>query len=279
MYKEAINIRKDVFLNQNIITVKKDNKSFLDDEDYHEVIVDTAKNVSLNVSAILELAHTRIGDVPYSLEAALLSSAHIRFHTGIDKFACAYHIFCECCKQNIYNNETAPFPMYKAMIVLPDAIFCHKFMAILGKENIGQYLFDKDFKVTGINMCNNCIPYHDTCIECCIGNDQQILDAISSNKSFKVCIQETLDIVDAFFRVIPTPKRNHPSLKDIFLPLEKMLRFKLYSSLKELLKTHLLACWEFFLQTPIQNIFPNTEIISTSLPSQLTFIINQSRRN
>jgi hypothetical protein len=57
----------------------------LDDDDYQEVIVGTAKKVSLNVSAILELAHTRIGDVPYSLEAALLSSAHIRFHTvGMD---------------------------------------------------------------------------------------------------------------------------------------------------------------------------------------------------
>jgi hypothetical protein len=94
-------------------------------------------------------------------------------------------------------------------------------MAILGKEEIGQYLFNKDFEVTGINMCTDCIPYHDTCIDCCIGNDQQILDALSSNKSFKVHIQERLDIVDAFFRVIPTPKRNHPSSKEIFLPLEK----------------------------------------------------------
>jgi hypothetical protein len=64
MYMDAIKIRKDVCLNGNIITVKKDNTSFLDDVDYHEVIVGTAKNVLLNVSAILELAHTRIGDVP-----------------------------------------------------------------------------------------------------------------------------------------------------------------------------------------------------------------------
>jgi hypothetical protein len=118
------------------------------------VITETAKNVSLNVSAILELAHTSNGDVPYSLEAALLSSAHNRFHTGIDEIACAYQIFCECCKQNIYNNETAPFPMDKAMMVLPDAIFCHKFKAILGEE-IGHYLLDKDFEVTGINMCTD----------------------------------------------------------------------------------------------------------------------------
>ena len=187
--------------------MKEDNKSFSDDDDYQEVITETAKSVSLNVSAILELAHARIGDVHHSLEAALLSSAHIRFHTGIDEIACAYHIFCECCKQNIYNNETTPFPMDKAMMVLPDAIFCHKFMAILG-EDIRQYLFNKDFEVTGITMCTNCISYRDTCIDCCIGNNQQILNALSSNKSFKVCIQETLDIVDAFFRVIPTPKET-----------------------------------------------------------------------
>jgi hypothetical protein len=73
--------------------------------------VGTAKNVSLNISAILERAHRRIGDVPYSLEAALLSSAYIRFHTEVDGYGCAYQIFCECCKQNIYNNETAPFTM------------------------------------------------------------------------------------------------------------------------------------------------------------------------
>jgi hypothetical protein len=243
MYKDALNFWNNVFLNENIITVNKDNKSFLDEDDYEDVITETAKNVSLNVSAILELAHTKIGDVPYSLEAALLSSAHIRFHTGIEEIACAYHIFCECCEIYIYNNETAPFPMNKAMMVLPDAIFCHKFKAILGEE-IRQYLFDKDFEVTGINMCTDYIHNHDTCIDCCIGNDQQILDALSYNKKFKVCIQETLDIMDAFFRVIPMPKRKHPSLKTIFLPLEQMMREKLYCSLKKPFRTQLLASWE-----------------------------------
>ncbi len=144
-------------------------------------------------------------------------------------------------RTKIYNNETAPFPMDKAMMVLPDAIFFHKFMAILGKEKIREYFFDKDFEVTGINMCTDCIPYRDTCIDCCIGNDQQILDALSSNKSFKVRIQETLDIVEAFFRVIPMPKRNHPSLKGIFLPLEQIMRFKLHSLLKGSFQNHLLA--------------------------------------
>ncbi len=54
------------------------------------MIVGTANNVLLNIFAILELAHMRIGDVPYFLEAALLSFAHIRFHTGGDGYACAY---------------------------------------------------------------------------------------------------------------------------------------------------------------------------------------------
>ncbi len=255
MYKDAVNFQKDVFLNENIITVKEDNKSFSDDDDYQVVITETAKDVLLNVSAILELAHTKIGHVPYSLEAALLLSAHIKFHIGIDEIACAYHIFCECRKQNIYNNETTPFPMNKAMMVLPDAIFCHKFMAILG-EDIQQYLFYKDFEVTGITMCTDCIFYCDTCIDCCIGNDQQILDALSSNKRLKVCIQETLDIMDDFFRVIPMPKRNHPSLKEIFLPLEKMMSFKLHSLLKEPFHKHLFASWEEFLQNQFGDIFP-----------------------
>ncbi len=82
MYKDAVNFWKDVFLNENIITVKEDNKSFLDDDDYQEVITETAKSVSLNVSAILELARTKIGDVPYSLEAALHLQLSLDFILG-----------------------------------------------------------------------------------------------------------------------------------------------------------------------------------------------------
>ncbi len=61
MYQNALKFQNDVFLNENIITVKKDNKSFSDDDDYQEMITETAKNVPLNVSAILELAHTSNG--------------------------------------------------------------------------------------------------------------------------------------------------------------------------------------------------------------------------
>jgi hypothetical protein len=144
-------------------------------------------------------------------------------------------------------------------------------MAILG-EDIQQYHFDKDFEVTGINMCPNCMLYRDICIDCFIGNDQQNLDALSSNKSFKVCIQEMLDIMDALFRVIPMPKRNHPSSKDIFLPLEQMMRFKLHSLLKGSFQNHLFASWEDFLQNQFEDIFPKNKIISTSLPMQLTLL-------
>ncbi len=51
MYKDAIKIRKDVFLNGIIVTVKQNKTSSLDDDYYHEVIVGTVKNVLLNVSA------------------------------------------------------------------------------------------------------------------------------------------------------------------------------------------------------------------------------------
>jgi hypothetical protein len=54
----------------------------------------------------------------------------------------------------------------------------------------------------------------------------------------------------------------------MFLPLEKMMRAKLYSSLKEPFKTQLLASWDIFLLNQIQDIFQTTEIISTSLPLQ-----------
>ncbi len=102
----------------NIVSLKQDNDSSSND-DLHlaanehnsdddksilldEVIFCTAKNVSLSISAILELAHTSDkGVIPYSLEAALLCSAQIRSHTGEKEYACKNDIFCECCRKNI----------------------------------------------------------------------------------------------------------------------------------------------------------------------------------
>jgi hypothetical protein len=117
------------------------------------------------------------------------------------------------------------------------------------------YLFEKKIEVTGINLCTEYIHNRDTCIDCCIGIDQQILNALSYNKNFKVRTQETFDIMDAFFRVIPMLKRNYPSSKDIFLPLEQMMRFKLYSSLKEPFKTQLLASWDDFYKIQFETAF------------------------
>ncbi len=103
----------------NIVSLKQDNDSSSND-DLHfatnehesdddesilhdEVIHCKAESVSLSTSAILELAHTSYKDViPYSLEALLLCSAQIRFHTGKKEYACKYDIFCECCGKNIY---------------------------------------------------------------------------------------------------------------------------------------------------------------------------------
>jgi hypothetical protein len=99
MYKSATEIRNNIFLNVNIVSLKQDNFSSSidglhlaanepeseDDENIHhdEVICHTAKNVSLSISAILELAHTSDkGVIPYYLKDALLCSAQIRFHSG-----------------------------------------------------------------------------------------------------------------------------------------------------------------------------------------------------
>ncbi len=156
------------------------------------------------------------------------------------------------------------------MMLLPDAILCHKFLAILGMEKIGEYLFDNDFDVIGIKVCTDCIPNRDTCNDCCIGNNQQVLDALSSNKNFKDHIKDTLDIVDAFFKVNPMAKKGHPSPREIFLLLDQMMRVKLYTSLSESYWNQLLASWKASLQplTPENEYFPSAPIIKTPFPSQ-----------
>jgi hypothetical protein len=84
----------------------------------------------LKVSAILELAHTNNGGlpnryIPYSLEAALLPSAMIKFHTpAIGLAHLSFTMYCGCCETNTYQ-DCSFFTMEQAMMVLPDAIFCH----------------------------------------------------------------------------------------------------------------------------------------------------------
>ncbi len=113
----------------------------------------------LKVSAILELAHTNSGGspseyIPYFLEAALLSSSMIKFQTVGEALAhSSFVIFCDCREKNIYKEETSAFTMAEAMRSLPDAMFCHKLLPVLGKKLITQYLFDKDFDFSCIQNC------------------------------------------------------------------------------------------------------------------------------
>jgi hypothetical protein len=202
----------------NIVSLKQDNDSsssddlFLaanehesdDDESilHDEASCCKAKNVLLSISAILELAHTcDKGVIPYFLETALLCSAQIRYDNGEKEYACKYDIFCECCGKNIYENESHSLSMAQAMTNLPDAIFCHKFWTVLGDKEIKRHLIDRHFEVMGIKKCTEAMPNHDNQNDCCIGNDQQILDALSPHKSYEDCMIDIFGIMDAFFTV------------------------------------------------------------------------------
>jgi hypothetical protein len=76
------------------------------------------------------------------------------------------------------------------------------------------------------------------------------------------------DIVHAFFRVISKATKGHPSSKEIFLPLEQMMRATLFESLDEPNNNNLLASWESHLPKNIEK-FPTTQTIPSPLPSQL----------
>jgi hypothetical protein len=78
------------------------------------VITHNATKVLLKVSAILELAHTNSGGspseyIPYSLEAALLSSSMIKFQTVGEALAhSSFVIFCECCEKIYTRKRSQP---------------------------------------------------------------------------------------------------------------------------------------------------------------------------
>ncbi len=80
------------------------------------------------------------------------------------------------------------------MMMLPDAIFCHKFKAILGKE-IKHYLFDKDFKVTGIICAPIIFIIVTLAFIVALGTISIFLTLSHTTKISKVHIQETLDIM------------------------------------------------------------------------------------
>jgi hypothetical protein len=93
--------------------------------------------------------------------------------------------------------------MAEAMKILPNAIFCHEFRAVIGDKETKLFLFDRQFEVMGIKKCTEAMPNCDNQNDCYIGNDQQILDALSPHKSYEDCMKDMFDIKDAFFTVPP----------------------------------------------------------------------------
>ncbi len=135
--------------------------------------------------------------------------------------------------ETIHTKKSNSLSMAEAMTILPDAIFCHKFWAVLGDKEIKCYLFDRQFEVTGLKKCTMAMPNCDNQKDCCIGNNQQILDALSPHKSHEDCMRDMFDIMGAFFTVPSKKMRGHISPDIIFLPLEQMMRELLYKSLDE----------------------------------------------
>ncbi len=144
-----------------------------------------ASNVIMKISSLLELVHTNNGGepsefIPFSLEAALLSSATITFdlHDNDMSFS-RFSVYCECCKTKIYNESAGIHTMSDVMKTLPDAMFCHKLGHFIDGEKIRNYLFDTNFKCT---MIKHCCPHDDTTPnDSCIGNDQEFLDGFNSH--------------------------------------------------------------------------------------------------
>ncbi len=58
-------------------------------------------------------------------------------------------------------NESHFLSMAQAMTNLPNTIFCHKFWAVLGDEEIKLNLFDRNFEVKGMKKCTEAMPNHD----------------------------------------------------------------------------------------------------------------------
>ncbi len=93
-------------------------------------------------------------------------------------------------------------------MVLPDAIFCYKYMAILGKEKIGQYLFNNDSEVTGIIMTDFHPVWYTSVLDC------------PKTNIFSVVPYSTLQLVcNSSKKTYSTDTRVH---KCLFFPLKMM---------------------------------------------------------
>ncbi len=56
--------------------------------------------------------------------------------------------------------------------------------------------------------------------DCCIGSNQQILDALSPHKIYEDCMKDMFNIMDAFFTVPSKKMRGHVPPDIMFLPLD-----------------------------------------------------------
>jgi hypothetical protein len=84
--------------------------------------------------------------------------------------------------------------------------------------------------VTGIKKCMEAVPNCKNQNDCCIGNNQKILDALSPHKSYDDHMKVMFDIMVAFFTVPSKKLGGHISPDIIFLPLEQMMRKHVYQS-------------------------------------------------
>jgi hypothetical protein len=90
-------------------------------------------------------------------------------------------------------------------------------------------------------------------------------------------MKDIFDIVDAFFTVQSKKMRGHTSLDIIFLPLEQMMRDKLYNSLDDFCQQNLLRSWRTHLKGVSNNYFPKVTF-QECLLSQKIVKIEQIRK-
>ncbi len=91
-------MRNNFFFNKNLFKLEED-ESESDEIDYENSLRKIASNVMLKISSLLELVHTNNGCepseyIPFSLEAALLSSASITFDLHDNDMSFSYRMQC-----------------------------------------------------------------------------------------------------------------------------------------------------------------------------------------
>ncbi len=64
------------------------------------------------------------------------------------------------------------------------------------ETEIKLYPFDRHFEVNGMKKYTEAMPNHDNEKDCCISNNQQILEALSPHKSYESCMKDMLGMLD-----------------------------------------------------------------------------------